>query len=159
MRCVSVSAMSTVCVRQGAVGNECVFFFVREGDSVSVRSRAEKKYCVRGSFVRGFENGHMETTRQTVFFSVVMDYQRAFWEWMGSYFAGGQISSNMVDRVPLQLLNVSSEDIRRAPQTHCATNNVTQKAFNKHIKLHIQRADSKSYSPAQHLYLRHLLVT
>ena len=40
----------------------------------------------------------METTRQTVFFSAVMDYQRAFWEWMGSFFAGGQISSNVVDR-------------------------------------------------------------
>lgn len=33
----------------------------------------------------------METTRQTVFFSVVMEYQRTFWEYMGFYFSGGQI--------------------------------------------------------------------
>lgn len=62
-----------------------------QGEHVSERGRRlvfiqdqeekkKKKWCVRGSFVWGFENGHMGTTRQTVFFLVVMDLQRAFWE-------------------------------------------------------------------------------
>lgn len=42
--------------------------------------KRKKDNIVCGSFVWVFENGHMGTTRQTLFFSVVMDYQRALWE-------------------------------------------------------------------------------
>lgn len=53
----------------------------------------------------------MGTTRQTVFFSVVMDFRRAFWEKMGFYFAGGQISSSR-DRESFHV-------IVNDPYSHC----------------------------------------
>ncbi len=56
-------------------GRESVHFLEREAVCVSARSRAKKKYCVC-VFCARIESGHMETRRQTVFFSVVMDYQR-----------------------------------------------------------------------------------
>lgn len=67
---------------------------------VFLRDQERKKgeNCVRGSFVSGFKNGHMETTEQTVFFSVVMEYQRAFWEEMWFYIAEGQISWNQENK-------------------------------------------------------------
>lgn len=64
---------------------------VSKSASFSMRSR-KKRNIVCGSFVKGFkgfESGHMGSTRPTVFFSVVMDYQRALWEEMGVLFGRG----------------------------------------------------------------------
>lgn len=62
--------------------------WVSKSANFSVRSR-KKGNIVCGSFVKGFESGHMGSTRPPVFFSVVMDYQRALWEEMGFLFGRG----------------------------------------------------------------------
>lgn len=39
-----------------------------------LRDQEQKKKSVLGSFVSGFENGHMESTRQTVLFSLAVEH-------------------------------------------------------------------------------------
>lgn len=75
-----------VCVCTAESGRRSIW--VSKSVSFSVRSR-KKGNIVCGSFVKGFESGHMGSTRPTVFFSVVMDYQRPLWEEMGFLFGRG----------------------------------------------------------------------
>lgn len=74
MCCVSVNEYS-VCIAES--GMESVF--LREGDSLCFcKIKSKKEILCAWLFCVRIENGHMETTRQIVFFSVVMDYQRPF---------------------------------------------------------------------------------